>query len=212
MAPVTKPGQTRQRDTATPARSPKREAKREMARQSAARRAAARRRRQARIGGIAGVVVVAVVVAIVLLLNNQKPTPGATASASPSIGASANPALATKPEVTKGTGTLAKLNVTTLVQGTGPAVQAGQTISVNYVGVSYQTGEEFDSSWKSGQPASFQIGTGKVIKGWDQGLVGVKVGSRVQLDIPADLAYGDNPSGGQPGGPLRFVVDVLSAS
>jgi peptidylprolyl isomerase len=207
---VTKPGQT-QLGAATPARNPKREAKRELARQSAARRAAARRRRQALIGGVAGVAALAVIVAVVLVLNHSKSTPAAT-GASAGASASANPALAAKPTVTKGTGDLTKLNVTTLIQGTGPAVQAGQTISVNYVGVSYKTGEEFDSSWKSGQPASFQIGTGKVIKGWDQGLVGVKVGSRVQLDIPADLAYGDNPTGGQPSGPLRFVVDVLSAT
>jgi peptidylprolyl isomerase len=61
-------------------------------------------------------------------------------------------------------------------------------------------------------PASFPIGTGNVIKGWDQGLVGVTVGSRVQLDIPADLAYGENPTDGRPGGPLRFVVDILGTS
>ena len=121
------------------------------------------------------------------------------------------PALAQKPTVTKGTGTLTKLNVTTLVQGTGPAVRSGQNLTVNYVGVSYTTGEEFDASWKTGQPFPFQVGTGSVIKGWDQGLIGVKVGSRVQLDIPSDLAYGDNPGGGQPAGPLRFVVDVLDA-
>jgi FKBP-type peptidyl-prolyl cis-trans isomerases 1 len=98
--------------------------------------------------------------------------------------------------------------VVTLVQGDGPAVKSGQTITVNYVGVSNTTGEEFDSSWKRGEPASFPIGTGGVIKGWDQGLVGVKVGSRVQLDIPSNLAYGDN---GQVPGPLRFVVDILGA-
>ena len=83
---------------------------------------------------------------------------------------------------------------------------------MNYVGVTFADGKEFDSSWGEGkQPFSFALGTGNVIKGWDQGLEGVKVGSRVQLDIPADLAYGDNPSGGQPAGALRFVVDVLSA-
>ena len=86
---------------------------------------------------------------------------------------------------------------------------SGQTITVNYTGVTYADGKQFDSSWKSGQPLTTQIGVGKVIKGWDQGLVGVTVGSRVQLDIPSDLAYGDS---GNPAGPLRFVVDILSAS
>ena len=123
-----------------------------------------------------------------------------------------DPALSTRPTVTKGTGDLTALKVTTLVKGVGPAVKAGQTITVNYVGVDYKTGKEFDSSWSRNEPASFPIGTGGVIPGWDQGLVGVPVGSRVQLDIPAKLAYGDNPQGGQPGGPLRFVVDVISAS
>ncbi len=120
-------------------------------------------------------------------------------------------ALKAKPSVSAGAGELTKLNVTTLVKGDGPAVTAGQTVTVNYVGVSYRTGAEFDSSWKRQQPFSFQVGQGRVIPGWDQGLVGVKVGSRVQLDIPADMAYGEDATGGRPAGPLRFVVDVLSA-
>ncbi len=103
-----------------------------------------------------------------------------------------------------------KLVVKTLIEGKGPVVKAGQTISVNYVGVSMTDGKEFDSSWKSNQPASFSIGVGQVIQGWDQGIQGQKVGSRVQLDIPAALAY-PNPTNGQPAGPLRFVVDILSA-
>ena len=68
------------------------------------------------------------------------------------------------------------------------------------------------TSWKRGQTFDTQIGTGQVIPGWDQGLVGVKVGSRVQLDIPADLAYGETPEGGAPAGDLRFVVDILAAA
>jgi peptidylprolyl isomerase len=77
--------------------------------------------------------------------------------------------------------------------------------------VKYASGEEFDSSWKRSQAFDFQLG-GQVIQGWNQGLVGVKVGSRVQLDIPGSLAYGDKDDGsGSPFGPLRFVVDVLAA-
>ena len=91
-------------------------------------------------------------------------------------------------------------------------VRSGQTINVNYVGVTYADGKEFDSSWSRAEPFSFEVGAGNVIKGWDQGLLGVKVGSRVQLDIPASLAYGVHPTGGQPAGTLRFIVDVLSAS
>jgi peptidylprolyl isomerase len=142
------------------------------------------------------------------------PSPSAAASSAafPPVPAGADPALSKKPAVSAGTGTVSKLKTTTLIQGKGAAVQAGQTINVNYVGVTYSTGKEFDSSWKRSEAFSFQAGTGNVIKGWDQGLIGVKVGSRVQLDIPADLAYGDKPTGGQPAGALRFVVDVLSAS
>jgi peptidylprolyl isomerase len=122
-----------------------------------------------------------------------------------------DPALQQKPVVEAGSGTLTKLTVTPLVEGTGPKVEAGQQITVNYVGVTYQDGEEFDSSWQGSQPFQTPIGTGQLIPGWDQGLVGVPVGSRVQLDIPAELAYGENPTGGQPAGDLRFVVDILQA-
>ncbi|GAA3771302.1 hypothetical protein GCM10022225_68120 [Plantactinospora mayteni] len=121
-----------------------------------------------------------------------------------------DPRLAQRPTVEAGSGELTKLTVTPLVEGTGPAVRAGQTITVNYVGASYRTGQEFDASWNRGEPFPIQIGVGAVIPGWDQGLVGVKAGSRVRLDIPADLAYGENPTGGEPPGPLRFVVDILA--
>jgi peptidylprolyl isomerase len=217
MGAVSNPGQTQQHSSTSPARSPKREAKRALAREAAARRAAYKRRKLIRAWSGVAVAVLALAGGVVyLVMHNSNSTPSATssssASAAPSAAVSTPPALATKPTVTKGTGTLTKLNVTTLVQGTGAAVKSGQTITVNYVGVTWATGEEFDSSWKNGSSTSFAIGVGQVIPGWDQGLVGVKIGSRVQLDIPSNLAYGDNPGGGRPAGPLRFVVDVLAAS
>ncbi|MFF5226003.1 FKBP-type peptidyl-prolyl cis-trans isomerase [Dactylosporangium sp. NPDC000521] len=138
-------------------------------------------------------------------------TQGATSAAFPQLPEGADPALGTKPTVTAGSGAVTKLVVTTLIEGKGPAVQAGQTITANYVGVTYVDGKEFDASWKRSEPLEFQVGAGRVIKGWDDGLVGAKVGSRVQLDIPASMAYGDNPDGGRPAGALRFVVDVLAA-
>jgi peptidylprolyl isomerase len=181
---------------ATKARNPKREAKRAMAREAAARQAAARLRKRLAVGAVVSLVVIGLVAGGIYLLTRPKPPH------------KADP-LATKPVVTAGTGEVTKLTVTTLVAGSGSPVSSGQTLSVNYVGVSYKTGVEFDSSWKRSEPFSFTVGQGSVIKGWDQGLIGVKVGSRVQLDIPSDLAYGDS---GNPAGPLRFVVDVLSAS
>jgi peptidylprolyl isomerase len=206
------------------ARAAKRLASKRATEERARRRRAARRRRQALVaaGVAAGVLAVVLLVMYTFRGSGGTTTAGATATPStqptatsaafPPVPEGADPALSTKPAVGAGTGDLTKLNVTTLVEGKGAAVASGQSLSVNYVGVTYQDGKEFDSSWKRSEPLTFTVGTGNVIKGWDQGLVGVKVGSRVQLDIPADLAYGENPTGGQPGGALRFVVDVLSAT
>jgi peptidylprolyl isomerase len=203
--------------------------KRAEAKAAKARARARQRRRQALTVVGAAVVVLALVVGLIVWVNHSSSQPGpAAASASadagaapttaassaafPPVPAGADPALSKKPTAAAGTGTVTKLKTTTLIEGKGAAVETGQTVNVNYVGVTYADGKEFDSSWSRSEAFSFQVGAGNVIKGWDQGLIGVKEGSRVQLDIPADLAYGDSPSGGQPAGPLRFVVDVLSAS
>jgi peptidylprolyl isomerase len=192
--------------------------KRAAAKAAAARAAARRRRTRAATGAVAALAVIVLIIGIFLIANRsggESRATGTTASPSadggfPQLPAGADAALATKPTTGAGTGKLTKLTVTPLIEGKGPAAAAGQTITVNYVGVSFTTGAEFDASWKQSQPFSFRLGAGNVISGWDQGLVGVKLGSRVQLDIPSDLAYGDDPQGGRPAGPLRFVVDVLS--
>jgi peptidylprolyl isomerase len=206
--------------------------KRAEAKAAKARAQAMRKRRQTLTIVGAAVVVLALVVGLFVWISHSSshpsaPAAGASATAAsaaaapgaaessaafPPLPAGADPALGKKPAVTKGTGTVTKLKTTTLIQGTGAPVQSGQTINVNYVGVTYGDGKEFDSSWSRSEPFSFQVGAGNVIKGWDQGLIGVKVGSRVQLDIPANLAYGAKPAGTNPAGTLRFVVDVLSAS
>ena len=192
---------------------------------AAAARARAQQRKQIMVISLAALAVVGVVVAITLMVrsgsssdpaalgSSASPTPTAAAAvAFPPLPAGADPALATKPVVGAGTGDVTELKVTTLIEGTGPAAQNGQTIKVNYVGVTYKDGKEFDASWKGQQTFPVTLGAGGVIKGWDQGLVGVKVGSRVQLDIPANLAYGDPAPTGYPSGALRFVIDVLSVS
>jgi peptidylprolyl isomerase len=214
------------RDVAGPPLKTKAE-KRAEAKAAKARARARQKRRQALTVAGAAVAVLALLAGLVFWVSRPAPppaaapaseaaTPGPSAAESsaafPPVPAGADPALSKKPAVTAGSGTVSKLKTTTLVEGKGPAVQSGQTINVNYVGVTYADGKEFDSSWSRSEAFSFQAGAGTVIKGWDQGLIGVKVGSRVQLDIPADLAYGTSPSGGQPAGTLRFVVDVLSAS
>jgi peptidylprolyl isomerase len=106
----------------------------------------------------------------------------------------------------------AGLEIKDLWEGDGPVAQAGATVSVHYVGVSFSTGEEFDASWNRGQPLSFQLGAGQVIAGWDQGVQGMKVGGRRQLIIPPDLGYGDRGAGTaiKPGETLIFVCDLVS--
>jgi FKBP-type peptidyl-prolyl cis-trans isomerase len=110
----------------------------------------------------------------------------------------------------------ATLQVKTLIHGTGPVVAQGQTIAVQYTGVIWRTGQVFNSSWQNGDtPFITPIGTGQVIKGWDTGLVGQTVGSRVLLVVPPADSYG---SAGQPQigltgtDTLVFVVDILAAS
>ena len=98
-----------------------------------------------------------------------------------------------------------------IVVGDGREAQPGDTVSTHYVGVAFSTGEEFDASWNRGAPLDFRVGVGQVIQGWDQGLIGMKVGGRRRLEIPAHLAYGDRGAGSAigPGESLIFVVDLL---
>ena len=100
-----------------------------------------------------------------------------------------------------------------LIDGTGPEVKTGQTITVHYTGALWTDGTVFDSSWKRKSPATFAIGTGNVIPGWDKGLVGKKVGSRVLLVVPPADGYADKVQGQIPANStLVFVVDILDAS
>lgn len=103
-----------------------------------------------------------------------------------------------------------QLVVKELAPGTGPEVQAGDTVTAHYVGVAWGTGQVFDSSW-SGQPATFPLA--QVIPGWQQGLVGQKVGGRTLLIIPPDLGYGAQEIPGIPANStLVFVVDLTAVN
>ena len=107
-----------------------------------------------------------------------------------------------------------ELVVQPLIQGSGPVVTSGQTLTLQYVGLIWGSGEVFDTSWDSG-PVDFAIGSGQVIAGFDNGLVGQNVGSRVMLVIPPDQGYGaeGNSQAGISGtDTLIFVVDILAAS
>jgi len=118
----------------------------------------------------------------------------------------------TKPKVTVPTGAPPKkLEVKELEEGSGTEAKSGDEVTVQYVGVNFKNGKEFDSSWSRNEPFSFTLGAGEVIPGWDQGVEGMKVGGRRELIIPPELAYG--PEGSPPAiGPnetLIFVIDLL---
>lgn len=121
----------------------------------------------------------------------------------------------TKPTVTVPKGISPKTFATKEIEeGTGPEAKAGDKVTVQYVGVGYDSEEEFDSSWSRNEPFTFTLGAGEVIKGWDKGVEGMKVGGRRELLIPGDLAYG--PEGRPPSiGPnetLIFTIDLLSVN
>ncbi|HSO98194.1 MAG TPA: FKBP-type peptidyl-prolyl cis-trans isomerase [Solirubrobacteraceae bacterium] len=148
-------------------------------------------------------------------------TASATTSTATSSSAASTPATPTSgalskaPTVTPPSGPApSKLVVKDLIKGTGAAATSGQTVTVNYVGVLYKGGKEFDASWKRNQPFQFKLGQGSVISGWDQGVPGMKVGGRRELIIPAKLAYGaqGSPPTIPANAPLVFVIDLLGVS
>lgn len=106
-----------------------------------------------------------------------------------------------------------KQSLHTVVAGDGAKIEKGQTLTAQYVGQVYPDGAVFDESWTKG-PANFPVGTGGLIKCWDELLVGQKLGSRVVLVCPADKAYGDNPQGDviKKGDTLIFAIDLLDAA
>lgn len=104
-----------------------------------------------------------------------------------------------------------KLIVKDLKEGTGAAATPGSTVTVQYVGVNYKGGKQFDASWDRGEPFSFPLGAGQVIKGWDVGVAGMKVGGRRMLVIPPDQGYGPqgSPPVIKPNETLVFVIDLV---
>ena len=119
--------------------------------------------------------------------------------------------LSKKPTVPKGSGAApSSLQAQDLIVGKGPAAKDGDKLTVQYVGVLYKNGKEFDTSWGK-QPFTFPLGQGQVIQGWDQGIQGMRVGGRRQLTIPPDLGYGaqGQPPDIAPNETLVFVVDLL---
>jgi FKBP-type peptidyl-prolyl cis-trans isomerase FkpA len=116
------------------------------------------------------------------------------------------------------TGGVSSMQSVEIKPGTGEAVTAGKIAVVQYTGWLYDAaakdnkGKQFDSSRTGGQPFRFPVGAGQVIKGWDQGVAGMKVGGSRRLIIPPDLAYGDAGAGGviPPGATLVFDIDLVA--
>ncbi len=135
--------------------------------------------------------------------------------ASSALRAAISKDLNAKPSIPRPTGDAPRrLHVRDIVKGNGRTAKAGDTLSVQYIGVSYSTGQQFDASWDRGEPFSFPLGAQMVIPGWDQGLEGMRVGGRRQLIIPSNLAYGaaGAPPDIAPNETLIFVIDLLSAA
>lgn len=144
----------------------------------------------ATIGVVIGVVVIVAILVLVLKLSQNS---GSTASNQPS------------PSPTPAVG----LSITDVKVGTGAEAVAGKTVTVNYVGT-LTDGTKFDSSIDRGQPFSFTLGAGQVIKGWDEGVAGMKVGGERKLVIPPSLGYGDTAQGTIPANStLDFDITLL---
>jgi peptidylprolyl isomerase len=118
-----------------------------------------------------------------------------------------------KPEVAVPSGQAPsyQLEVEDVTVGEGDEARSGRVVEVHYVGVSWNTGQQFDASWDRGKPFKFKLGKGQVIAGWDRGVAGMRIGGRRRLTVPPDLAYGKRGAGGVigPDETLVFVVDLI---
>lgn len=147
--------------------------------------------------------------------DDDSSTESTQASDSPAVESSGDASDRGKPQVAVPSGAPPKqLEETDLIEGTGAEAKLGDEVTVQYVGVGYNTKKEFDASWNRGEPFSFTLGEGGVIPGWEQGVEGMKVGGQRELVIPPDLAYGETgaPPLIGPNETLVFVIDLLEVS
>jgi peptidylprolyl isomerase len=157
--------------------------------------------------------IIALCAALALAVAGCGSDDSSTTGSSESGEATGNTDTSVKPEIEVPDGAAPKeLETVEIVEGDGAEAKAGDQVAVQYVGVNYKTGKEFDASWDRGEPFSFSLGAGEVIGGWDQGVVGMKVGGRRELIIPPELGYGSSgsPPSIPPNETLVFVVDLLA--
>jgi peptidylprolyl isomerase len=180
-------------------------------RKMAARRRARMRRRL--MIGIGAVVVAGLIGTAFIVLTGSGDEEGSLVANDGKCMTSDSTDLTTKPTVTipKDETPPTTLQSCDLVVGTGDEATPGKDVKVQYVGVAWSTGQQFDASWDSSGSFDFPLGQGRVIQGGDQGVAGMKVGGRRELVIPPDLGYGERGAGGAigPNETLVFIVDLL---
>jgi peptidylprolyl isomerase len=153
--------------------------------------------------------------AVIVWMQGPQAAPVETPAASPAANESAAPTSAPTPFAAGGGTqhtTASGLTIIDVAEGTGAAAKAGDNVSVQYTGRLQSNGKKFDSSYDRNEPFSFVLGQGQVIKGWDEGVAGMKVGGKRQLIIPPDLGYGANgtPDGTiPPNATLVFDVELV---
>jgi peptidylprolyl isomerase len=137
---------------------------------------------------------------------------GSTEASSPTTADSSGSGAESRPRVAVPEGPPPKrLQVKDLEAGDGAEAKTGDEVTVQYVGVNYESGKEFDASWDRGEPFTFPLGAGEVIPGWDKGVQGMRVGGRRELIIPPNLGYGAQgaPPAIPPNETLIFVIDLV---
>ncbi|MFJ8886196.1 FKBP-type peptidyl-prolyl cis-trans isomerase [Streptomyces sp. NPDC102402] len=161
---------------------------------------------------LAGLLVVPLLLLSTAACGDDKASDSASSKGDPAITAGAK--FGEKPTLAKGEGDPPKeLKTEVISEGDGAKLKNGDAIQVNYLGQAWDSTKPFDNSFDRKQPFDLTLGAGMVIQGWDKGLVGQKVGSRVQLVIPPELGYGEQGQGDiKPNATLVFVVDVVKAT